>query len=452
MKIYNTQTKEKEEIRGKNIGLYACGPTVYDRAHIGNLRTYVNVDLLKRSLNYLGHEVNHVMNITDIEDKIINKAQISGISYQEITKQYEELFWQDLEKLNIHKPNHVPKATDEKVIKKMIEIVEKLIGDGFAYTSEDGSIYFAVNKFKGYGKLSHLDKSGIKSGARVSCDEYEKENAQDFALWKATKEGEPSWRGPRGVIGRPGWHIECSAMSMLYLGETVDIHAGGVDLVFPHHENEVAQSEAYTGKKFVKHWFHGEHLLVEGKKMSKSLGNLYSLEELSEKFGVEPLAFRMLCLQSHYRDKLNFTKRSIQDAQNTLNNLRNFIYRIDQLSGTADISRIVEKSQIEFKKALEDDLNTPKATAIVFGFVTEINKINNPDKGQVLGFINDVDKVFGLNLKPESIDQDVKKIFDDYLKARENKDWNKSDELRQKIAEMGWVTEDLKCESILRKR
>ncbi|MDD3678871.1 MAG: cysteine--tRNA ligase [Patescibacteria group bacterium] len=452
MKIYNTQTKEKEEIRGKNIGLYACGPTVYDRAHIGNLRTYVNVDLLKRSLNYLGHEVNHVMNITDIEDKIINKAQISGISYQEITKQYEELFWQDLEKLNIHKPNHVPKATDEKVIKKMIEIVEKLIGDGFAYTSEDGSIYFAVNKFKGYGKLSHLDKSGIKSGARVSCDEYEKENAQDFALWKATKEGEPSWRGPRGVIGRPGWHIECSAMSMLYLGETVDIHAGGVDLVFPHHENEVAQSEAYTGKKFVKHWFHGEHLLVESKKMSKSLGNLYSLEELSEKFGVEPLAFRMLCLQSHYRDKLNFTKRSIQDAQNTLNNLRNFIYRIDQLSGTADISRIVEKSQIEFKKALEDDLNTPKATAIVFGFVTEINKINNPDKRQVLGFINDVDKVFGLNLKPESIDQDVKKIFDDYLKARENKDWNKSDELRQKIAEMGWVTEDLKCESILRKR
>lgn len=452
MKIYNTQTKNKDEIKGKEIKIYACGPTVYDRAHIGNLRTYINTDVLIRSLKYLDRQVNFVMNITDIEDKIIKKSQDEGINYKEITKPAEEKFWQDTEALNINRPNYTPHATDNEVIKKMVEIIEKLVKDGFAYKSEDGSIYFSVNKFNGYGNLSRLDKSGIKTGVRMDQDEYDKDSAQDFALWKSEKKGEPSWDGPLGIKGRPGWHIECSAMSMLYLGETIDIHAGGVDLVFPHHENEVAQSEAYTGKKFVKYWFHGEHLLIDGKKMSKSLGNLFTLDDLSTKFKVEPLALRMLCLQSHYRDKLNFTERSIKDAQNTLNNLRNFINRISQSSAKGDVSDLVKKTRAEFKNNLENDLNTPKAVAVVFDFITAVNKNSNPSKEDVLSFISEVDEVLGLDLRPEEFDAKVQKLFQEYLKAREDKNWQKSDEIREKIADLGWVTEDFKCESRLRKR
>lgn len=451
MNIHNTQTKKKDEIKGKKISLYACGPTVYDRAHIGNLRTYLNIDLLRRALKYFSYDVRHVMNITDIEDKIISKSKESNVSYKDFTAKYEELFWQDLESLNIEKPDVSPHATDDEVIAKMIEIIDKLLKDGYAYKSEDGSVYFAVDKFSDYGKLSHLDKKGIKSGARVAQDEYEKDNAQDFALWKKTKEGEPSWEAPFGE-GRPGWHIECSAMSMLYLGETIDIHAGGVDLVFPHHENEVAQSETYTGKQFVRHWFHGEHLLVEGKKMSKSLGNLYTIDDLNKNFSAEPLAFRMMILQSHYRDKLNFTKKSIKDAQNTLINLRNFINRVSQSRGNDDVSELIKESQNKFKDALEDDLNTPRAMAAFFDFITEINKLGTADKSQVLDYIRDVDAILGLNLTPEKIEEGVKVLFEEYLKARKEKKFEKSDEIRKKISDLGWLTEDLKCESILRKK
>jgi cysteinyl-tRNA synthetase len=451
MKLYNTQTKKKDEIKGKNLGLYACGPTVYDRAHIGNLRTYLNIDLLRRALKYFSYDVRHVMNITDIEDKIIAKSKESNVSYKDFTAKYEELFWQDLERLNINKPDVEPHATDDEVITKMIEIIEKLLKDGYAYKSDDGSVYFAVDKFSNYGKLSHLDKKGIRSGARVAQDEYDKDNAQDFALWKKAKEGEPSWVAPFGE-GRPGWHIECSAMSMLYLGETIDIHAGGVDLVFPHHENEVAQSEAYTGKPFVKHWFHGEHLLVEGKKMSKSLGNLYTIDDLYKKFSVESLAFRMMILQSHYRDRLNFTEKSIKDAQNTLNNLRNFINRVSQSSGDNDVSGLIEESKKQFENALEDDLNTPRAMAVLFDFITEINKLETADKNQVLDFIKDTDAILGLNLTPEKIEEEVRDLFKGYLRARKDKNFEKSDEIRKKISDLGWLTEDLKCESVLRKK
>jgi cysteinyl-tRNA synthetase len=452
MKLYDTKTKQKEEIKGKEIKLYVCGPTVYDRAHIGNLRTYINVDALKRSLEYFGLNVKHAMNVTDIEDKIINRSRESGIEYRELTREHESMFWRDLEELNIKKPNFTPHATDAEVISEMIKIIEKLIKAGYAYKADDGSIYFSVNKFKKYGELCHLDKNGIKAGSRISCDEYDKENPQDFALWKAAKEGEPSWGGPLGVEGRPGWHIECSAMSMLYLGETIDIHAGGVDLVFPHHENEIAQSEAYTGKQFVKHWFHAEHLLVDGKKMSKSLGNLFTLDDLEKKFGAEPLAFRLLCLQSHYRDKLNFTEKSIRDAQNTLNNLRNFVSRVSQTNGKNDATQLVQNAKNNFNIALKDDLNTPKAIAVVFNFITEINKANAANKIQVLGLLKEFDRVLGLNLSPEEANVRVKTLFAKYLRARKEKNWEKSDNLREKIEELGWLTEDLKCESILRRK
>lgn len=452
MKLYNTETRKKEEITGKQIKMYACGPTVYDRAHIGNLRTYVNIDILKRALRYLGHDVKHVMNITDIEDKIINKSLESGVACEAITGRCEEMFWKDLDSLNVSRPDAAPHATDEKVIAEMVKIIDKLVMDGHAYVANDGSIYFDVEKWPTYGKLSHLDKKGIKAGARVSQDEYDKENPQDFALWKATKAGEPSWEGPQGILGRPGWHIECSAMSMLYLGETIDIHAGGVDLVFPHHENEIAQSEAYTGKPFVKNWFHGEHLMVEGKKMSKSSGNLYSIDDLSDKFSVEPLAFRMLCLQSNYDERLNFTAKSIKDAQNTLNNLRNFIGRLSQSSGNQSVGAIIKKAETNFDKALQDNLNTAKAMAAIFQLITEINKLEEPKAKEALSFISKIDNFLGLSLSPEKADAAVKKLFDDYLKAKEAKDWDKSDELRTKIAALGWVAEDTKCDSILRKK
>lgn len=458
MKLYNTEIRKKEEIKGKSLKMYVCGPTVYDRAHIGNLRTYINVDTLRRTLGYLGYQVKYVMNITDIEDKIIAKAQTSGTGYQEITKEYESLFWDDLKKLNILKPDETPHATDQKVIAEMVKIIEKLIADGYAYVADDNSTYFNVVKYNNYGKLSHLDKKGIKAGARVAQDEYGKENPQDFALWKAAKEGEPSWKGPLGIVGRPGWHIECSAMSMLYLGETIDIHAGGVDLVFPHHENEIAQSEAYTGMQFVRHWFHGEHLMVEGKKMSKSLGNLFSLDELVEEYTIDPLAFRLLCLQSGYRDKLNFTAQSIKDAQNTLSNLRNFVTRASQMDGNVTDKSVRENiafAKKEFRIALEDDLNTCKALAVIFQFITDTNKLlesNRKGAKEILRFIAEIDEVLALNLDPEKAGAEVHKLFDQYREARTNKSWDESDRIRKQIADLGWIVEDTKCDSILRKK
>jgi cysteinyl-tRNA synthetase len=453
MKLYNTLTKQKDELKpltGNKFTVYACGPTVYDHAHIGNLRTYVNVDILRRALKYLGFEVEEVMNITDIEDKIIKAANEQDVDYREITKNYEETFLNDLEKLNIEKPEHMPHATEE--IDGMIKIIEKLLETDFAYKSEDGSVYFSISKFKDYGKLAHLDFSGLKEGARVSQDEYDKENAQDFVLWKAKKDGEPSWPAPFGE-GRPGWHIECSAMSMKYLGETVDIHAGAVDLIFPHHENEIAQSEAYTGKPFVKHWFHPEHLMINGKKMSKSLGNLYTIDEVCEKYNVEPLAFRMLCLQSNYRDKLNFTDDSILSAQNTLNNLRDFVIRMQQTSKEGEktvVDKLIISSEEEFKKALKDDLNMPIALSVLFSFTREVNKyiaqgLTIQEAKEVLNLLFDFDKVLGLELAKVCAttgNEEVDKLLAERDIARADKDWVGADKLRDDIKKLGFDVED----------
>lgn len=462
MKLYNTLTRQKDELKPQTDGkftMYACGPTVYNTAHIGNLRTFINEDVLRRTLEYLGFEVEEVMNITDIEDKIIKAAGEQKVDYRKITEKYESSFLADLEKLNIEKPGHMPRATEE--IDGMIEIIAKLLETGFAYKSDDGSIYFSIARFKDYGKLAHLDFSGLKKGARVDQDEYDKENAQDFALWKAKKEGEPSWPAPFGE-GRPGWHIECSAMSMKYLGETVDIHAGAVDLIFPHHENEIAQSEAYTGKQFVKYWFHPEHLMVNSEKMSKSLGNIYTLDEVCEKYKVEPLAFRMLCLQSNYRDKLNFTDESIVSAQNTLNNLRDFVIRLQQVTSNGDkteVDKVILSSEKVFKTALEADLNMPIAMSVLFNFMREVNKfvtqgLTKQEAEEALNLVFDFDKVLGLELdrtRAISGNDEIDKLLSKRVTARKEKDWAGSDKIRDEIRKLGFEVEDTPGGQVLKK-
>jgi len=460
MKIYNTLSKKKEELRPCKEGLvkiYNCGPTVYNNPHLGNLRTYIYVDILRKTLLKQGFKVKEVMNITDIEDKIIRDSLKQNIFYKDLTKKYEKVLWRNLEDLNIDKPEFVPHATDQLVINRMIKIIEKLLYDDYAYKSEDGSVYFSIKSFKKYGKLSGLKKRELKVGARVSQDEYDKENAQDFVLWKAAKPGEPSWPTPFG-IGRPGWHIECTAMSTMLLGSTIDIHAGGVDLVFPHHENEIAQSEAFTGVQFVKYWFHPEHLLIEGRRMGKSEGNAYTLDEIVKKYKVEPLSFRYLALTSHYRDRLNFTEKSIKDAQITLNNIRKFLNRINQRIPNKSENGLVDSANLANKNfilALNDDLGMPKAIAVIFNFISDVNKkegINKSEKDAILDLFCEIDKVLDLNLAPDNIDTKTMKEFKNYQTARENEDWKNSDKLRKALEKKGWIVEDSKTGSILIKK
>ncbi len=443
MIIYNTLTKNKEEFipQTKNkVKIYVCGPTVYDYAHIGNLRTYINTDFLRRWLRYSGYKIEEVMNITDIDDKTIKKSLEEKTPIKNVTQKYEKLFLEDLKKLNIEIPEKMPHATDNEVIERMIDIVQKLLDNGIAYKSDDGSVYLSVKRIKGYGKLSGVDLTGIKEGARVSQDEYDKENAQDFVLWKAYKEGEPGWDTPFGK-GRPGWHIECSAMSTKYLGDTLDIHAGGVDLIFPHHENEIAQSESYTGKKFVNYWFHCEHLMIDGQRMGKSLNNFYKLKDL-DGFGVEPLALRMLALMSHYRERLNFTRESIEQAQNTLNNLRDFVLKNIETESTQDIN--YQDTRAAFENALNDDLNTPKAISVLFDYIKRIN-IAQAYGPEVYKFILDLDRFMGLELdriKQAEIPWEVAKLIDERERSRAKRDWELSDKLRAEIQSLGFEVED----------
>jgi cysteinyl-tRNA synthetase len=342
----------------------------------------------------------------------------------------------------------MPHATDGVVIDQVIEIISALIDKEIAYKSDDGSIYFSVDRFKEYGKLSGVDLAGTKAGARVNLDEYEKDNARDFVIWKTKQPEEPSWPAPFGE-GRPGWHIECSAMAIKYLGNTIDLHAGGVDLVFPHHENEIAQSEAYTGEKFVKHWFHAEHLMVEGQKMSKSLNNIYTLDEMADKYRVEPIAFRMLVLSSHYRERLNFTNDSIIQAQNTLNNLRNFVLN-NKESKAKVTDQDLEVLEKEFSDALNDDLNMPKAFAAIFDFIGKVNKEKTYSE-EIYRYFLKIDQVLGLSLDQIMPDDDIKKLFESYKIARMAKNYKESDKLRKLITEKGWTTEDSDGESKLRK-
>jgi len=455
LKLFNTLTRKKElfkPIKDKEVRMYSCGPTVYDFAHIGNFRAYMCSDVLKRYLKYSGYKVNHVMNITDVDDKTIKGANTEGISLKEYTQKYEKSFFEDLETLNIDKADVFPKATEH--IKEMADIIKKLIKNKIAYKSEEGSVYYDISKFKDYGKLSHTKIKDLKEGARIKQDSYEKDEAKDFALWKAysKEDGNIFWKTEIGK-GRPGWHIECSAMSMKYLGEHFDIHSGGIDLVFPHHENEIAQSEAFSGKKFVNYWFHNEHLLVNGKKMSKSLGNFFTLRELLNK-NYNSLAIRYLLLSANYRVQLNFTEEAVKSSENAVQRLNDFMIKLKEIKSENEnkkIPALIGRTKKDFEKSMDDDLNISSALAVIFNFVKEINtfmmenKIGKKNSQSAIKLMNDFNKALGvLEEREEKLSSEIKKLVDEREKARNEKDFATADKLREELKQKGIILEDTK--------
>ena len=449
LKLYNFLSRKVEEFKPirETVGLYTCGPTVYDYVHIGNWRTFVFEDILKRALLFNGYKVKHVMNITDIDDKIIKASRNQRLAFREIADKYEKAFFDDLAKLNIIKADIYPRATEN--ISSMIQIIELLISKGFAYKTDDG-VYFAIGKFKNYGELSNLSKRKIKTGARVAVDQYDKDQPADFALWKfpsgntpgvnqaeslrtpGVSQVDPSWDAPFGK-GRPGWHIECSAMAQKYLGDMLDIHTGGVDLLFPHHENEIAQSEAATDKKFVNFWLEGEHLLVAGEKMAKSLGNIYTLEEVIKR-DFDPISLRYLFLTAHYRSKLNFTWKSLEAAQNTLENLTEEVLNWDDPKiGCAEFEG-------NFAQAINNDLDMPKAVSVMW----ELVKSDYPTSAKHQSILM-MDKVLGLSLdkiKPEKLPAGAQEFIQKREESRRQGKFEESDELRIKLQKMGVYVED----------
>ena len=445
MKVFNTLTRTKEEfvpLHPPHVGLYTCGPTVYNYAHIGNLRAFMFEDLLRRYLEYKGFQVKHVMNLTDVEDKIIRTVRESGKPLREVTDFYTQEFLRDLDTLNIRRAQIMPRATD--TIPDMIRLIETLVGTKHAYVAEDGSVYFSIKSFKDYGKLAHLDLENLQSGARVSQDEYDKEHVADFALWKAWDEddGTVKWPSPWGD-GRPGWHIECSVMSMKHLGETFDLHCGGEDLIFPHHEDEIAQSEAATGKPFVRYWLHNAHLLVEGRKMSKSAGNFYTLRDLLAK-GWTGREVRYALIGAHYREQLNFTFDGLHAARSALQRIDEFLLKLqDGASGSATNAPAMLLS--EFEAALDDDLNISGALGALFEFVRESNKKTlSPDEAAgVLEAWKRLDLVLGFGMpKKSDVPAEVRQLVEERQAARKAKDFKRSDQIRDQLAKQGWVIED----------
>lgn len=439
LNFYNSLSRQKEKfepLHNNKVSLYTCGPTVYNYPHIGNYRAYIFADTLKRYLKYSGYEVKHVMNITDVDDKTIRDSQSSGKNLKQFTEFYIEEFFKDLYILNIVNADLYTKATN--YIDQMVEMIKILLEKGYAYRGEDDSIYFNISKDSQYGKLSHFKLSDLKSNAngRMKKDEYNKENTEDFALWKAWDEtdGDVFWNTLLGK-GRPGWHIECSAMSTTELSEQIDIHTGGVDLIFPHHENEIAQSECSTGKPFVKYWMHNEHLMVDGKKMSKSIGNFYTLRDLID-IGIDPMAFRLWLYTAHYRTKTNFTLEAVNASSVALKRLYEAFLGLGEKNGTVNMT--YKEKLISF---MNDDLDTPKALALLWDLIHDIN-ISKVDKRATM---LDFDRVFGFGfdrLKNDIIPIDIEKIVQEREIARNNKDWAKSDEFREKINELGYEVKD----------
>lgn len=426
-----------EPINGNSVGLYTCGPTVYNYPHIGNYRAYIFTDMLKRYLKYSAYDVKHVMNITDVDDKTIRDSIASNKTLKELTEFYTEEFFKDRDALNILPPDKYTKATD--YIDNMVKMIKQLIEKGFAYKSEDGSVYFDIKKDLQYGKLSHFKLAGLKKNAegRIKEDEYDKENAEDFALWKAWDENDGSvfWETSLGK-GRPGWHIECSAMSIAELGDNIDIHTGGVDLIFPHHENEIAQSECSTGKDFVKYWMHNEHLMVDDKKMSKSLGNFYTLRDLIDK-GIDPLAFRYWLYTGHYRTKVNFTISTVEGSSVALKKLYETYLSLGEHYGS-----INQTYKEKLKEVMDDDLNTPQALALLWELVKDPNISNKDKKSTMLDF----DKIFGFafdKAKEDIIPNEIEVLAQEREIARMNKNWSKSDELRDQITQLGYEIKDI---------
>ncbi len=453
LQLYNTLTRKKQEfapISGNEVKMYCCGPTVYNYAHIGNLRTYVFEDVLRRYLKFKGFAVKEVMNLTDVDDKTIKGSREAGVPLAEFTEKYTKLFFEDCSKLNIEKPEVVCKATEH--IGEMVENVKQLEKAGYAYKTADG-VYYKISSFKEYGQLSHLKLENLKAGSRVAADEYEKEGVSDFALWKSwtQEDGDVFWETSYGK-GRPGWHIECSAMSTKYLGNYFDIHCGGVDLIFPHHENEIAQSQPLSKKTLAKFWIHGEHLLVDGKKMAKRFKNFYTLADIVNK-GYNPLALRYLFLSSHYRQQLNLTFEALQNSQNTLEKLQLFLEnaRSSAIGGEPSVE-IQEKKEIvlvEFQKAMDDDLDTPRALAVLHGFVSDVNKmkLSAGDYSEVVAALQGFDRVFGFfTWKGKKVDKKFKLEIEALIAKRESlrkeKKFKESDEIRKKLSEKGVVLED----------
>lgn len=467
LKLYNTESRALEEIlpsNGREILMYTCGPTVYNYAHIGNFRTYVFEDLLKRTLKFFGMKVKQVMNLTDVDDKTIKGALDRGVSLREYTEPYIEAFFEDLETLSIEPAEVYPAATD--YIPDMIRMIEKLIEKGFAYVGVDENVYYSINAFPSYGRLSHLPLCHLKAGAsnRVSSDEYDKDEISDFVLWKAydsERDGEIYWESPFGK-GRPGWHIECSAMAMKLLGETIDIHVGGVDNMFPHHENEIAQSEAYSDKHFVRHWLHAEHLLVDHKKMSKSLGNFYTLRDLLQK-GYTGQQVRYALLQTHYRVQLNFTFAGMDAAVSSLERIADFVDRlqgIEEEQGSGLVEPIIQKTEQGFKEALADDLNVSVALACLFEAIRHINvlcdqkKVGKEEAGFILAMLQSFDTVLAVLplQKEEKIPLALQEALQNRQKARQEKNWALADQYRDFILSQGYRIEDSPTGARLKKQ
>ena len=450
IKFYNTLTKRKDEfqpITKGEVKLYTCGPTVYDTAHIGNFRTFLFEDLLKRLLVLKGFKVTHVMNLTDVDDKTILRSNSDNISIHDLTKKYIELFFKDIQTLKIIPADYYPKATEH--VTEMIDMVKKLIDNGYAYRSDDNSIYFNIEKFDKYGKLANLNFAEKKKTQRIATDDYSKDNPQDFVLWKAWKkeDGKVFWESPWGK-GRPGWHIECSAMSNKYLGDNFDIHCGGVDNIFPHHENEIAQSECANNKPFVNYWLHSEHLLVEGGKMSKSAGNYYKIPDLIDK-GFTSEALRYLLLNGHYRTNINFSVDKKHEALKVVQRINDFYERLLDLSANCDKTGALPESYNSFEKALDDDLNAPEALAIFFEWLRKTNSQIDEDSlkdNAVIAAVNFVEKfnsVFDLLIEKSAVPTKIKDLVKEREEARKEKNWAKADSIRDQILEMGWVLEDL---------
>ncbi len=460
LKIYNTMTRKKEDFKPVNEGevnIYTCGPTVYNYVHIGNLRAFLFEDVLVRYLRFKGFYVNHIMNLTDVDDKTIRDSQEANMSLNDFTTKYANAFFEDIKTLGVLPASFYPRATEH--IKEMADIVKTLLDKGYAYKADDGSVYYKISEFKNYGMLSNLDKQGLEAGrsGRVSSDEYDKDNISDFVLWKAysEKDGDVFWDDFKNqglVKGRPGWHIECSAMSMKYLGETLDIHTGGIDNCFPHHENEIAQSEAYSGKKFVNYWMHCAFLNIDKEKMAKSKGNFYTLRDLVEK-GFKAQAIRYALISAHYRMPLNFSEELVEQSHSAIKRVRDFISRMENIGynipENSDLQYAIDHAYLKFEDAMDDDLNISEAFASLFELIKKFNlagdKIGARNAVDVIEFINNVDmvfNVFGVNNSKKSIDKEIQKLIDERNQSRKDKNFKRADEIRDELLERGIILKD----------
>ncbi|MDV3293884.1 MAG: cysteine--tRNA ligase [Nitrososphaerales archaeon] len=464
LKLYNSMGRRMQTfrpIRGRSVRMYTCGPTVWNYAHVGNFRTFVFWDVLRRYLKFRDYRVMQVMNITDVEDNIIKGMKQFGKSRSELTSFYESAFMEDLRALNAEKAEVYPRATDH--IPQMLALIKRLLKKGYAYKSDDGSIYYDISKFKRYGRLSGISPGQLKAGSRVSQDHYDKQEANDFALWKAwdADDGEVYWNTEFGK-GRPGWSIECSAMSMEYLGQSFDIHTGGVDNKFPHHENEIAQSEAATGKRFVKYWLHSEHLSNSGEEMHKSLGNIITLKELLGQ-GWDPATVRFFLISSHYREPADLNTSSLRQADAGRRRMQDLVWRLMASSsetGSKKAISLAEKLLQAFAREMDKDLNTPAGIASVFSFVTEANSladlglIGKPQAGRLLGALRKVDSVLGVLsfAERESLEPDLQALIARRDEARRNKDFGEADRIRVELLARGIVLEDSPKGTVWRRR